>query len=108
GEPVRALDRPRLVGHKQLGLDTVEAGRVRSHQLRFHICGDASCPHVPDRNPRIGAVKMVTVARPKADVLESTPLTEYRYLIRFKGNGALLGEGLRREAGRGKVALLSI
>src|SRR5262249_19780810 len=84
-EPVRPLERRGLALDDQLPLDAVHAPRVAAEQLRLHRLRYADRAHLAHRAPRIGAVVVVGVARPQADVLEEIPLAERRRLVRLEG-----------------------
>ena len=97
GEPLRAVDRARLVGDEQLRLDPVQTPGVLAEQLGLDVGGHAACGHVAHGRPRVGPVVVVGVRGPDPDVLEVLPLAEHADLVGLEADHALLVERLGRE-----------
>src|SRR5262249_21726500 len=55
-EPLRALERRRLLGDEELALDPVHASRVPAQELGLHLRGRAGGHHLADGAPRVRAV----------------------------------------------------
>ena len=87
----------------ELALDAVEAAGVAAEQVCLHLVGHAALGHVAHRAPRVGAVVVVRVRRPDADLLRSAPTGGTRRSRRTRTRSRTARGTLRTAGGRPSV-----